>query len=129
MLTAGSGAFFDRLLPCTPCWFWLICCHRLSAGLLSPRRQGALPSPRQVHADEAGGPSRLDGSRWVHTDYDDSGWTTCVVAGPGGQGVWAGISGRCCGVPAHSYFRIGPLELPLPSPLELGTITVPIAAI
>jgi hypothetical protein len=65
----------------------------------------------------------------VHTDYDDSGWTTRVVAGSGGQGVWAGLSGRCCGVPAHSYFRIGPFELPPPAPLELETTAVPIAAI
>ena len=129
MSAASSGAFFDRFLPCTPCWLWLHGCHSLSAGLLSPRRQHASPSQRQVHTDEAAGPSRLGGARWVHSDYDDSSWTTSIVAGSGGQGLWAGLSGRCCGVPAHCYFRIGPLELPLHSPLELETITVPIAAI
>jgi hypothetical protein len=129
MSAAGSGRFFDRFLPCTPCWLWLRGCHRLSAWLLSPRRQSAPQVPRQVHTDEVVGPSRLDGARWVHTDFDDSGWTTRVVAGSGGQGVWAELSGSCCGVPAHSYFRIGPFELPTPAPLELGTIAVPIAAV
>ena len=44
---------------------------------------------------------------------------------------WPGLSGQCCGVPAHSYFRIGPFELPpqAQAPLELETIAVPIAAI
>jgi hypothetical protein len=153
MSTAGSGKFCDRFCNIF-CKLWLCCCHRLSAWLLSPRRQSASPSSRQVphendtnetgrealltiadlnDTNQAGGPSHLNGARWVHTDYDDSGWTTRIVEGVhplgGRQGVWAGNTGLFCGVPAHSYFRVGPFELPPRAPLELVTMTAPTAAI
>lgn len=110
---AGYGLWY---LPCPICCPFLCCCHAKASACCT----------------------LLNGHHgWTRPDYDDSRWlNNKVVAGgnqfmnhDGANAMWVSKSGCTpfdCAVPMHTYWRIGPFDMPeLESP---GAVAVAVHA-